>query len=399
MVLSPDGGFCSLLVAGLSALGTDGVGVAASTAGATDSTADAVAGAAVVSVTVSVAADASAVALGVGVADWAGADVSAVTAGSVGVAVSGGGAVSVGVAVSAGGAVSAVVAGSASTAGAVSAGVGAGAVAGASAAGGCVVAVSAVAVWTGAGLVRPCRMSLASPGALATTKGSVCLSGLITTTNDLSARAVLPVSPSVISTPPAGSGASGTKTQSPLDSTVVLPNRSPLAKTSISDFGVPDPAITTDPSGSARNKPKVAAIRSFGTLGSAVGAGSAGFAVATSAGDEAVASPASGGVTLWSVSPIVVSVGVSGAVWSGSAAVSVTATGTPGIWARKHSPMPSGLLKQFTTVGPVRTPMTMSRVTAAAPMVSARGCFGAESASVASRAKWGDAPEVGALPD
>src|SRR5690606_22586493 len=52
---------------------------------------------------------------------------------------------------------------------------------------------------------------------------------------------------------------------------------------------------------------------------------------------------------------------------------------------RRQRPMPSSELKQLTTDGPVNTPTMTARVTAAAPMVRARGFFGAVSASLSSR--------------
>src|SRR5690606_10318155 len=142
-----------------------------------------------------------------------------------------------------------------------------GAAATASACAVCTVVCSACAVWVGASTaatcgVRPCSTSLACPGALATTSGWVVLSSLMTTTKDCGARPGFPTSPKVISRLPGGSGASGTKAQSPLDSTSVEPMEVSLAKISTCDPGVPLPAITTEPSGSARNSPKVAAIMS-----------------------------------------------------------------------------------------------------------------------------------------
>ena len=67
------------------------------------------------------------------------------------------------------------------------------------------------------------------PGVLATTRGSLDLSSSMTTTKDWAAWPDLPASAKVISAPPGTMGASGTSTQSPLDSTVVVPSNSPLA--------------------------------------------------------------------------------------------------------------------------------------------------------------------------
>lgn len=187
--------------------------------------------------------------------------------------------------------------------------------AGAAASDGVAFGVSALATVVSAGagldLARPCSTVLIWPGVLATTSGSAFLSGSMAITYDCGARLSAPLTPSVSSTPPVATGLSGISTQSPESSVLASPSDLSSAKTSTVSPGLALPAITSEPSRSARTSPKVAsAAESAGAAGAATAAAGTLAVCAAGAGLAAAGGEAAGA-------------GVASAVWAGAGVAGV----------------------------------------------------------------------------